>query len=218
MLKKLLISAGVVCILAAVWLTFVAEPDVAGENLAAQSGPVFEQDYSPTFGPSDARVTIVEFFDPACEACRAFYPFVKEILERHPKDVRLVLRYAAFHDGSEIVIRMLEAARRQEVFKPVLETLLARQEEWASHHQPNIARAWDLAVEAGLDLEKTRSQMNSAEFDELIRLENEAIRQLQVSKTPTFYVNQKPLATFGSRELYRMVVQELDSTTPKNSN
>ena len=62
------------------------------------------------FGPSEAPVTIVEFFDPSCEACRAFYPFVKNILTQYPDDVRLVLRYAAFHGGSDQAIGTLEAA------------------------------------------------------------------------------------------------------------
>ena len=38
------------------------------------------QFHSPSMGPADAKVTIVEFFDPSCEACRAFYPYVKSIL------------------------------------------------------------------------------------------------------------------------------------------
>ncbi|NMG42229.1 thioredoxin domain-containing protein [Aromatoleum toluvorans] len=34
--------------------------------------------HSPTLGKADAPVVIVEFLDPACETCRAFYPRVKE--------------------------------------------------------------------------------------------------------------------------------------------
>jgi protein-disulfide isomerase len=30
--------------------------------------------HSPVLGPQGAPVTIVEFFDPACETCHAFYP------------------------------------------------------------------------------------------------------------------------------------------------
>ena len=37
----------------------------------------------PDPGPETAPVTIVEFFDPACEACRAFYPVVKDIMTEH---------------------------------------------------------------------------------------------------------------------------------------
>ena len=36
--------------------------------------------HSPVFGNPAAKVTIVEFFDPSCEACRAFHPYVKQIL------------------------------------------------------------------------------------------------------------------------------------------
>ena len=52
---------------------------------------------SPVFGSANAPVTVVEFFDPSCEACRAFYPYVKQILAENPNDVRLVLRYVLFH-------------------------------------------------------------------------------------------------------------------------
>jgi protein-disulfide isomerase len=57
--------------------------------------------HSPVIGPTDAPVTIVEFFDPSCEACRAFYPIVKQIMAGYPNEVRLVLRYAPFHEGSD---------------------------------------------------------------------------------------------------------------------
>ncbi|PZP55154.1 MAG: disulfide bond formation protein DsbA, partial [Micavibrio aeruginosavorus] len=59
------------------------------------------REYSPVIGNDEAQVTVVEFFDPSCEACRAFYPIVKNILNRYPKDVRVVLRYAPFHEGSD---------------------------------------------------------------------------------------------------------------------
>ena len=49
--------------------------------------------YSPVIGPPNAAVTIVEFFDPACEACRAFHPIVKQIVAAFPGKVRVVLRY-----------------------------------------------------------------------------------------------------------------------------
>lgn len=59
------------------------------------------RDYSPVIGPEDAPVTIVEFFDPSCEGCRAMHPYVKQIQAAYPDNVRLVLRYVLFHKGSE---------------------------------------------------------------------------------------------------------------------
>jgi protein-disulfide isomerase len=56
----------------------------------------YVESHSPVIGNTSAPVTIVEFFDPACEACAAISPFVKSILAENPQDVRLVLRYALF--------------------------------------------------------------------------------------------------------------------------
>ncbi len=76
------------------------------------AGPVDSliRPHSPIIGPKNAPVTIVEFFDPSCEACRAFYPTVKGIVAKYPKDVRLVMRYLPLHPGSAEAIVILEAA------------------------------------------------------------------------------------------------------------
>ena len=112
---------------------------------------------SPVLGRVDAPVTIVEFLDPACEACRAYAPVVKQILFLYPEDVRVVVRFAAFHPGSDEAIRVIEAARKQGKFAEVLGALFDRQPEWASHSGPNPARTWDIAAENGVDLAKARS-------------------------------------------------------------
>src|SRR5690606_654578 len=62
------------------------------EARAAAGGTQLVRPHSPVIGREDAPVTVVEFFDPSCEACRAFYPIVKQILAAHPDDVRVVLR------------------------------------------------------------------------------------------------------------------------------
>ena len=67
--------------------------------------------HSPTLGPGDAPVTIVEFFDPACETCRDFYPIVKNLMKQYPKEVRLVLRYAPLHAGSDKVVKLFEGSK-----------------------------------------------------------------------------------------------------------
>src|SRR5690606_12875209 len=51
---------------------------------------------SPSLGPADAKVTVVEFYDPECESCAAFAPQVKGLMNDFPQ-VCFVFRYAAFH-------------------------------------------------------------------------------------------------------------------------
>ena len=74
---------------------------------AYKNKSILVRDYSPTMGNKNAKVTIVEFFDPACETCKAFYPFVKQLMAANPGKIKLVLRYTPFHRGSDYVIKIL---------------------------------------------------------------------------------------------------------------
>ncbi|MBO9588799.1 thioredoxin domain-containing protein [Devosia sp.] len=167
---------------------------------------------SIVIGEQNAPVTIVEWFDPSCEACRAFYPIVKQIMDRYPGKVRLVLRYAPLHEGSDEAVRILEAARKQNLFIPVLETLLMTQPTWAAHGAPDLDRAWQAAGSAGLDSEKGR--MDAAGGDISARLEQEKsdLEALGISQTPTFYVNGQELIDFGPQQLADLVAEAVSKS------
>ena len=165
--------------------------------------------HSPAVGPVAAKVTIVEFFDPACEACRAFYPIVKQTMAQYPGEVRLVLRYAPLHQGSDEAVRILETARLQKVFIPVLEALLARQPEWAAHDRMDLDKAWSIAGDAGLDLEKAGQARLAPKITAALNQDIEDFKAVGVSQTPTFFVNGKPLQDFGVRQFQDLVQGEV---------
>ena len=170
--------------------------------------------HTPIIGPQNAPVTIVEFFDPACETCRAFYPIVKQIMAQHPDKVRLALRYAPFHHGSDQVVKLIEAVRKQGLYTPVLEALLAAQPEWADHAAPNIGIAFEAAARAGLDMERARQDMETPEIQAVLAQDIEDLTALQVSKTPTFFVNGRSLPSFGPEQLARLVAEEVGKVQP----
>ena len=170
--------------------------------------------HTPIIGPQNAPVTIVEFFDPACETCRAFYPIVKQIMAQHPDKVRLALRYAPFHHGSDQVVKLIEAARKQGLYTPVLEALLATQPEWADHAAPNIGIAFEAAARAGLDVGRARQDMETPEIQAVLAQDIEDLTALQVSKTPTFFVNGRSLPSFGPEQLARLVAEEVGKVQP----
>ena len=168
-----------------------------------------ERAYSPSFGPKDAPVTVVEFFDPSCEACRAFHPTVKEILAAYPEDVRVVIRYTPFHEGSDVVVRLLEAARLQGVYEPVLEAVLESQPKWAKHGSPQLELAFQSAATAGLDVEKARKFMTLPDITSILMQDKADVKAVGVKGTPTFFVNGKPLPQFGREELREFVDGEV---------
>lgn len=163
---------------------------------------------APSFGPANAPVTIVEFFDPSCESCRAFYPIVKQMMAKHPEDVRLVLRYKSLHVGSEQAIRLLEAARKQGLFVPVLEAVLESQPQW--HDDATAAAAWEAAAQAGLDVEKAREQAMAPDVTAAIERDAADGQALGVKGTPTFFVNGKSLPMFGAQPLYDLIKSEIN--------
>ena len=183
-------------------------PD-AGEAIAPDLAALLIRKHSPVLGPANAPVTIVEFLDPACEACAAYAPVVRQIELVYPQEVRVVVRFAAFHPGSDEAIRVLDAARRQGKFEPVLDALFANQEEWASHRAPNVARAWEIAGDAGLNVAKAKRDARDKQAESVLRVEAQDIVALKVERTPTFFVNGRPLMNYGPEPLMNVVSEEV---------
>ncbi len=165
--------------------------------------------HSPVYGNPAARVTIVEFFDPSCEACRAFHPIVKGIVNASFSQVRLVLRYAPLHQGSDTAVKILEAARQQGKYWEALEKTLAAQPQWAFHDNPQPELIWDLIGDIGLDVAKAKSAANSLEIDRLLKQDVADMMALKVDKTPGFFVNGTPLRDFGPAQLKSLIDDEL---------
>jgi protein-disulfide isomerase len=178
-------------------------------NAAGANTDVFVRAHSPVIGPADAPVTIIELLDPSCEACRAFYPLVKQIMGEFPGKVRLVVRYTPFHEGSDEAVRILEASRKQGKFEPVLETMFARQPEWAVHGAPVLDVAWQIAGDHGVDLSEARKVAASPEITAVLDQDVSDVKTLGIGQTPTFFVNGKPLPKFGAQELYDLVASEV---------
>ena len=185
-------------------------PETTGAPEAATNALLIRA-HSPITGPKDAPVTIVEFFDPSCEACRTYYPIVKEILAAHPNKVRVVLRYAAFHQGSAEAIGILETARLQGVFEQVLAALFEQQPLWASDYAPETAKAWEIAATAGLDVERAKRDWKLPAIRIALHQDAADIAALGVRRTPTFFVNGKSLTDFGEQQLRDLVKSEVEA-------
>ena len=194
----------------ATWFATRPGPVAEAEPVAPELADAMIRPYSPILGPAEAPVTIVEFFDPACEACRAFHPIVKDIMAEHGDAVRVVIRYTPFHGvASEEAIRVLEAARMQGVYEPVLEAVLRDQPRWASHGAPEPGLVLQIAAMAGLDAEAARTQMLAPDVVAILNQDRADVETVRIRQTPTFFVNGKPLDPFGEAELRRLVAAEV---------
>jgi protein-disulfide isomerase len=177
--------------------------------MASNNASVFVREHSQTLGSDDAKVYLVEFLDPACETCASFHPFVKKIVMDNPGKVRLVIRYAPFHKGADYFVKILEAARRQGKYWKTLEVMYQTQRHWANHNKPRPQLIWKFLPRVGLDLEKVKTDMNDPAIAKLVKQDLSDAQELNVKKTPGFFVNGKPLSTFGRKQLKQLVESEI---------
>ncbi|CAG4884722.1 Disulfide bond formation protein DsbA [Georgfuchsia toluolica] len=212
--KTLFIVAAAVLLLAFIIaaLVFTAQKNEQAAAHAVVNSSALMRMHSPTHGKADAPVVIVEFFDPACGTCADFYPRVKEMMAANPDRIRLVLRYAPFHPGSDKVVAMLEAARKQGQLWPVLEELFATQADWVVNHVAQPEQAWKHMERLGLNMAQLQTDMMAPEIGQIIAQDLEDARSLNVTMTPEYFVNGKPLPEFGWEQLKALVDGELAAT------
>ena len=186
--------------------------------MAKEDAATFVRDHSPTLGSDEAKVYLVEFMDPACETCAAFSPLVKQIMAANPGKIKLVLRYAPFHDGADYFVKILEAAKKQGKYWETLDVMYKSQPYWASHHDPQPQKIWQFLPKAGLDLEQIRKDMNDPAIVKLIEQDLADAKALNVRKTPGFFANGKPLQTFGYRQLQDLIYSEIKANYYQDQN
>jgi protein-disulfide isomerase len=178
-----------------------AEAEAVAAATPAVDLALLVRPHSPSFGPEEAPVTLVEFFDPSCEACRAYHPVVQEIRRQFPDQVRVVLRYTVFHEGSDEAVRILEVARMQDKFEPVLDALLEQQPGWAVHGAPQMDVAWEIAGSAGLDLAKAETDRLFPGITGILNQDMADVEAVGIRQTPTFFLNGKRLENFSAESL-----------------
>ena len=201
-----LVVFAIVLVLGA-WWYFSSQSTQARE--AAIDRTALVRAHSPSEGRRDAPVVIVEFFDPACDTCREFYPMVRRLMAQHPDRIRLVMRYAPFHNGSDKVVAVLEAARRQGKFWPTLEALFDSQPDWASNHTAKVELTWKYLNGIGLNMEQMAFDMTAPELQRNIAQDMADANTLGVLQTPEYFVNGRPLPSFGFEQLQQLVDEEI---------
>ena len=86
------------------------------------------------------------------------------------------------------------------------------QPQWADHGNPNLELAYKAAEQAGLDMQRARADIAAPALDAVVLQDVQDLTALKVEKTPTFFVNGRPLPSFGHKQLADLVAQEVSKT------
>lgn len=172
---------------------------------------------SYTLGSADAKVTIVEFFDPECEACAAFHPIMKKVLKDYDGKAKYVARYMPLHPNSLSAATFLEAAGEQGKYWEAQDLLFQKQPEWGTKHGPQPAAPQadittlfkKYATELKLDTAKMDSAFAQNKYAAKIERDKKDGISLYVQRTPTVFVNGRKLASLNESALSYLIDEEL---------
>lgn len=174
-----------------------------------QSGDIDQsrliRDDSAIYGSPDAPVTIVEFFDPECESCRAAYPTIKEIVDTSNAQVRLVIRYSPRHVNSMQAALAIEAAGEQGRYWDMMDLLINRQTEWGEQRveTPEVFTAY--AQELGLNMALFETARQNSDYRAKIERDRQDGEAVGVDGTPTFFVNGELVEPLSYDRLIAMI-------------
>jgi protein-disulfide isomerase len=163
---------------------------------------------SPTRGPADAWVTLVEFSDFECAYCGAAQPTIAQLLALYPTDLRLVFKHfpLSFHADARPAALAAECARVQGRFWQMHDVL------WAG--QPLLSSS-DLAADAsgaGLELGAWQSCLSSSEAAARVDADIALGEQMGVRATPTFALNGQPLEGAAPLDVFKQKVESARAT------
>lgn len=163
-------------------------------------------------GNKDAKVVIVEYGDFQCPACKTYASLLKQTVEAYKGEVALVFRHyplIEIHNRAIISAKAAEAAGMQGKFFEMANSLYEHQEEWVKSDNPEKLFSLYASV-LKLDIKKFESDMKLKVVEEKIAGHRLQAKKLNLSGTPSLFVNGKiiPLPQSGA-EFQQVIEAEL---------
>ncbi|MBP7768848.1 thioredoxin domain-containing protein [Candidatus Woesebacteria bacterium] len=145
-------------------------------------------------GKADAPITLVEFSDFQCPACKGYQPVVQQVLEKFPDSVRLVYHHFPLdqiHPNARLAAQASEVALEMGKFWEFHDLLFARQEEWGAitKKEDLIAKFSDYAAELKIDKKSFSAKIETLPVAEIVKKDADLGNTIGVQATPSFYVN-----------------------------
>ena len=169
------------------------------KKLASEPPPLLDApvklsiDGDPVKGPSNARVTVVEFSDFQCPFCAKAAVEVNLVMQKFPNDVRVVFKQFPLDSHSQAALagEASLAAQAQGKFWEMHDKMYANFRAISRDH----ILTW--AKEIGLDVDRLRADLDSHKYAGRMKAEEQEGEKAGVQGTPTFFIDGRKLnATF----------------------
>ncbi len=169
-------------------------------------------------GSPAAAVTLEEFADFQCGSCAHANPILKQIQSQYGSRIKFIFRHfpLTMHDKAYDAAVAAEAAGMQGKFWDMQNLLFTNQAAWASN--PNYRQMFsEYAGKLGLDVTKFQSDAAGLQAKSRVDRDLERGRALNVSSTPTLYINGKsiPYQEMNATSLKQLIDAEFQTSGPQ---
>ncbi len=165
-----------------------------------------------TYGPADAKVTIVEYASMTCGHCKAFHTEVLPALKTKYVDtnkVRFVFREFPLNDPA-FAGSMLARCAGSDKSLPMVGVLFETQADWAFAKQETGPKLFEVAKQAGFTQDSfDKFLTDQALLNKLTAGRTRASEVFGVSATPTFFINGKRLTEAPTAENFEKLIDPL---------
>lgn len=157
---------------------------------------------TPTRGPADAKVTIIEFSDYECPFCLRVQSSLKELQAEYQGKVRFAFKNLPLpmHQGAIPAAQAAMAAHKQGKFWEYHDGL------WANARNIDDATLQKIAEGLKLNMTKFNADRQSQEIAEIIQTDMEDASKVEARGTPFFFINGTPLSGAMPTEEFRKVI------------
>lgn len=161
-------------------------------------------DGSPAVGPASAQVSIVAFNDFQCPFCSRAVPTLQQVEKEYGDKVRVVFKHLplSIHPKAPAAHAAAEAAHRQGKFWEMHDRIFGNQRDMSPERYEQYAK------ELGLDLERFKKDVESADVRKRIEADTSEAARLNVRGTPAFFINGRYLSGAQPFETFKQRIDE----------
>lgn len=169
-------------------------------------------------GDANAAVTLTEYSDFQCPACGAFYPILKQTLDKYGSKLRFEYKHypLPMHPLAPQAALAAEAAGQQGKFFEMADKLFTNQKVWTDSQTPQVF-FMQYAGEIGLDQKKFTTQMKSSVLRDHINANKDEASKMGLTGTPTFYLNGKKMELTSYEDFIKQVAAAVDPSSASST-
>ena len=173
--------------------------------------PATSEDHTKGSG----AISLIEYSDFQCPACKTYFPVVKKVSEELGDKVTVAYRHFPLvlaHQNARQAAEASEAAARQGKFWEMHDKLFAGQESWAEDRNAQLVFE-NYAREIGLNVDQFKTDLTSAEVRQRVERDVQSGNEVNIAGTPTFFLNGKQMESPRSYDDFRTAIDEAAGPT-----